>query len=111
MDFVQSGVTCFCASIDVSNIAQLADTVILLPEYTLAGSAFTLPPLDELFWHCCFAHFHHASLRRLITEGVVSDLQFDSNTPANLTCEPCLFGKLNTTLLPSSSSRADKPSS
>jgi hypothetical protein len=88
MDFVQDGMTCFCASINASNTAQLAGTVIPSPESALAGSAFTLP-LDESLWHCQFAHFHHAGLRKLVTESIVLGLKLDSSTPADPICEPC----------------------
>jgi hypothetical protein len=108
MDFVQGGVICFCAPINASNTAQLAGTVIPSPEFALAGSASTLP-LDESLWHHHFAHFHHAGLRELMTEGVVLGLKLDFSTPTDSICEPCLSGKLNTAPFPPSSSRADRP--
>jgi hypothetical protein len=118
MDFVQDGVTCFCAPIDASNTAQLAGTVTPSPDSALAGTVTPSPDsalagsastltLDESLWHRRFAHFHHAGLRKLVIESIVLSLKLDSSTPADPICEPCLSGKLNAAPFPSSS-RADR---
>lgn len=107
MSFEQKGQTLFTAPIDASNTAYLAGTVIP-PQSVLVSASSTLP-LDESLWHRRFAHFHHAGLRKAISEGLVTGLKLQSTSAADPICEPCLSGKLNAAPFPLTDSRETRP--
>jgi hypothetical protein len=95
-----SGTPLFVATISGRKAAFLDSSTVPLAEY---ASAATTVPLD-------IAHHHLAGVRMLLDEGLVTGMKLDSKAAPDPICEPCLPGKMDSNLFPSSLQwRASRP--
>ena len=88
MEFEKDGSIIFTASLR-GGLAYL-DGYINRPSAALSAS---LLPLTLDLWHRRLAHINYVSLKRLLSDRVVTVIHLDDASAPDPVCEPCIAGK------------------